>query len=261
MNKIFKHSFIALSLVLTLGFSACTEEVEYTPATQVDSNCIKASFASNDNFYELAPDESKELTLTVVRENTDGDVTIPLTVLRNDENMFQIPESVTFATGQNTATFNITFPNVEIGLEYTFSIGLDEADVDPYSQATLATTTGTVQMIQWDLLGDGSLTCTLLEDDCPCKVYKASHTSWYKAEAPVEEGMDIVFKVAEDNSVVVEDQPIFTHASYGTVYVNNEAGGGAFDPENNIIQAAFYYYCSAGTFGTLVETLTLPAVN
>lgn len=261
MNKIFKYSFIAFSLVLALGFSACTEEVEYTPATQIDSNCIKASFVSDNDFYELAPDESKELTLTVVREKTDGDVTIPLTVLRNDENMFQIPESVTFAAGQNTATFNITFPNVEIGLEYTFSIGLDEADVDPYSQTTLATTTGTIQMIQWDLLGDGALTCTLLGATCPCKIYKASHATWYKAEAPVEEGMDIVFKVAEDNSVVVEDQAIFTDANYGTVYVNNEADGGVYDPESNILKATFYYYCSAGTFGTYAETLTLPATN
>ena len=59
--------------------------------------------------------------------------------------------------------------------------------------------------------------------------------------------------------VTVSDQPIFTDANYGTVYVNNTANGGIYSAEANIIQAALYYYCSAGYFGTFVETLTLPA--
>lgn len=259
MNKIFRLGTIAVSMMLALGFSACNDEVDYIPANQVDNNCIRASFTADDDFTEVSPTGEKVLTLTVVRENTDSEATIALNVLRNDENMFQIPESVTFAAGQDAVSFDVTFPNVEIGIEYTYSIGLDESVVDPYSQNTLATTTGTVQMIQWDLLGTGTLTCTLLGGTATCNIYKASHAMWYKAEAPVEEGMDILFVVNDDNSVTVSDQPIFTDANYGTVYVNNTANGGIYSAEANIIQAALYYYCSAGYFGTFVETLTLPA--
>ena len=259
MKKIFNFGSVALSVIFALGFSACNEEVDYIPAGKVDDNCIKASFTTDNISTEVSPTGEKTLTLTVVRENTVNEATIALNVLRNDGNVFQIPESVTFAPGQESVTFDMTFPNVEIGVEYTYSIGLEETVVDPYSQNTLATTTGTVQMIQWDLLGTGTLSCTLLNSTATCNVYKASHAAWYKAEAPVEEGMDILFIVNDDNSVTVSDQPIFTDTNYGTVYVNNTTGGGIYDAEANIIQATFYYYCSAGYFGTFVETLTLPA--
>lgn len=256
INKLF-GTLTCLGLILGLG--ACTDECDYTPAQQVSPDCVKASFVTDGGFQELNTDAPKSITVTVTRENTGGDATVPLNVLQNDGGVFQIPESVTFAAGQATATFDIAFPDAEIGLEYTYSIALDADAVDPYSQNTIASNTGTIQIIQWDLLGTGTLTCTLLGGTATCNVYKASHAAWYKAEAPVEEGMDILFVVNDDNSVTVSDQPIFTDANYGTVYVNNTANGGIYSAEDNIIQAALYYYCSAGYFGTFVETLTLPA--
>lgn len=47
MNKSIKYSFMALSTVFVLGFSACTEECDYVPAQQVNADCIKASFVSD----------------------------------------------------------------------------------------------------------------------------------------------------------------------------------------------------------------------
>lgn len=256
INKIFSTLGLA---TLLLGIGACTDEYDYTPAQQVNPDCIKASFTSDGDFIELDTDALKSVTVTVTRENTSGEVTLALNVLRNDENVFQIPESVTFAAGQSTATFEIAFPNAEIGLEYTYCIALDDDVVDPYSSSTLASTTGTIQLIQWNLLGTGTLTCTLLNGTATCNVYRASHAAWYRAEEPIETGMDIIFIVNDDNSVSVADQPIFTDSNYGTVYVNNSEGGGIYSAEDNTIQAALYYYCSAGYFGTYVETLTLPA--
>lgn len=258
INKIF--GVLTFSCLL-LGMGACTDECDYTPAQQVSADCIKASFVTDGEFMELNTDAPKSITVTVTRENTSGEATVALNVLQNDANVFQIPESVTFAAGQATATFEVAFPEAEIGLEYTYSIALDADAVDPYSQNTIASTSGTIQIIQWNLLGTGTLTCTLLGGTATCNVYKASHAAWYKAEAPVEDGMDILFIVNDDNSVTVSDQPIFTDANYGTVYVNNTEGGGIYSAENNIIQAAFYYYCSAGYFGTYVETLTLPTAQ
>ena len=223
INKIFSTLGLA---TLLLGIGACTDEYDYTLAQQVNPDCIKASFTSGGDFMELDTDAPKSVTVTVTRENTSGEVTLALNVLRNDENVFQIPESVTFAAGQSTATFEIAFPNAEIGLEYTYYIALDDDVVDPYSSSTLASTTGTIQLIQWNLLGTGTLTCTLLNGTATCNVYRASHAAWYRAEEPIETGMDIIFIVNDDNSVSVADQPIFTDSNYGTVYVNNSEGGG-----------------------------------
>lgn len=261
MNKI-RYYYTTLAAVLTLGFSACTDEVEYHGASPVADDCPRISFTSNDDAWEVAPADEKSLTLTLTRENTEGEVTVPINVLRNDENMFQIPESVTFAAGQNTTTLTITFPNVVLAEIYTYSVGLNSSDVDPYSANTLASSTGTVQMIQWDLLGVGSLTNNVLYTTsitAPCNVYRASHAEWYKAEEPLEEGKDIIFKVDEKDNVLVEEQAIITHPSYGLVYVNNtDTGIGMIDRENNVIKVDLLYYCSAGQFGDAIETLTIP---
>lgn len=254
INKIFG----ALTLsCLMLGMGACTDECGYAPAGSVDENAPVVSFAADGiGFVEFAPSDDKSLTVTLARQDASSEETVGLVVVQNDQNVFQIPSSATFAAGESTTTVDITFPEAELGVEYTYVIRLD---VDVYRQDLITLNTATVQVVQWDMVGQGSLTSSLLESTASCNVYKASHATWYKAEAPFEEGMDIVFKVQDDNSVVVEDQAIFTHASYGTVFVNNNSGGGIYDPETNVIQAALYYYCSAGYFGTFVETLTLPA--
>lgn len=246
-------------MVLALGLGACTDDVDYTPASLVADDCPRVTFVTDSESEEVAPG-STGTQIVLSRANTEAEIVVPLNVLRNDDNVFQIPESVTFAAGEDMAVVNISYSNLELGAIYTFSVGIDEEYVDPYAETTVASTEKSVQMIQWDLLGEGSLSVTLLGGVASCNVYRASHTLWFKAEAPVEDGMDIVFKVDEtNNSVVVEDQPIFTHAQYGLVYVNNEDVGGVYDPETNTIRAGLYYYCSAGYFGTYVETLTLPA--
>lgn len=260
MNKIImKCCFAAFSAMFALGLGSCTEECDYTPAQPVDANCIKASFVAEENgmFTEVAPTEEKKLTFTLTRENDSKEATVALEVLQNEEEMFDIPETVSFAAGEKQKTFDITFPNVEIGMVYEYSIGLKEMDIDPYQETTTATLTGQVQMVQWDAIGKGSLSVTLLGGTASCNVYKASHAVWYKVVAPVEEGMDLVFKVNEANEVTVDAQAIFTHSNYGTVYVVSQAG--VYNAQANIIQVALKYYCSAGTFGTFVETLTLPA--
>ena len=242
---------------LMVGMGACTDECDYTPAGAVDANASEVSFASEGGeFREFTPTDDKTLTITLQRTDASAEQTVGLIVSQNDGGIFQIPASATFAAGASTTTVEVTFPEAEPGVEYTYAIRLD---VDPYRQDLITLYSGTVQVVQWDLIGTGTLTCSLLGGTASCNIYRASHAAWYKAEAPIEQGMDIVFKVQDNNSVVVEDQAIFTDANYGTVYVNNEAEGGVYDPETNVIQAALYYYCSAGYFGTFVETLTLPA--
>ena len=122
-------------------------------------------------------------------------------------------------------------------------------------------------MIQWDLLGEGTLTNSVLYGEpvvAPCNIYRASHAHWYKVEEPFEAGKNIIFQVDdEDNSVLVAEQAILTHPSYGLVYMSNEDGVGIFNPETNTITIAVDYYCSAGYFNNspVTEVLTLPSAE
>lgn len=256
MNKIKKYSFIALSLAFVLGFSACTEECDYTPALPSEANTSGVTFTDmNSMDVELSPDATKEISISVQRAEAGTATNIPILTLRNDEGIFDIPSSVNFEAGVQTAEIKITFPNAVEGELYKFEIALDNDGL--YSQESISNKSGSVQCIMWEELGIGKLSVTLLGGTATCNISKARHTTWYKAVAPVEEGMDIVFKVNENNAVTVEAQPIFTDSNYGPVFVKSTDG--IYNEENNTIQVILTYYCSAGTFGTFQETFTLPA--
>jgi hypothetical protein len=116
MKNFFNYS-VALAALLMLTMNACTEDCEYSPAPIPNNNDIVVSFSSDaDNNMEVAPTDAKEMTIEVSRENTDSEVSVPLKVMRNDENIFQIPGSVTFAAGKKTATVKITFPEIKEGV-------------------------------------------------------------------------------------------------------------------------------------------------
>lgn len=266
MNKLKQYGLMALAATCVWILGACTEECEdYQGAQPIDTNCIRASFITSDEFTEFSPTEEKVLPVVLTRQNTNAEATVKLNVIQNDGNKFQVPESVTFAAGEDSKVFNITFSDCEIGTIYTYTVGLEEADVDSYNQQTLATTTGSVQIVQWNLLGEGNLYTGLFGKQFSCNVYQASHAQWYKAEGPLEEGKNMVFKVNEDNSVDVEDQAIYTHPSYGTIYVTNlppYGGGGTYDPESNTITSTGYYHVGNLYFSTAGDdVLTIPTVE
>ena len=81
--------------------------------------------------------------------------------------------------------------------------------------------------------------------------------SAYKAIGPFEEGYDIVFDVADNNSVTVAQQAVYSsYGSYGTLYVS---GNGAL--QSNKITVNLTFRVSAGVFGAFTETFILPATE
>ena len=125
MKKLFKNSFMALA-VLALGFSACTEEVEYTPA----------EMPSNDQVYfpnttggklDIAK-ETKSFDVTVSRVVTGNSAVVPVTVEADEQALawFEFPESVEFVDTMTTATYTVT---VKDGVEFEY---------DKYAQISLS---------------------------------------------------------------------------------------------------------------------------
>lgn len=263
--KSMKYGLIALSTIFSLGFSACTEECEYTPAQPIDANCIKASFESDGDVIKLSPTDTK-LTINVNREKTDSEHTTLLKVLSATSSQFTIPESVKFAAGASTASFDITFSDIEAEEEYTYSIALDEADVDNYSEEPIASTTGTmILQADWNKsLGEGMFSLSGLGAQLPCEILKANGETWYKAIAPAADGNDIIFKVNADNSVRMKKTPVCMVnvglAQPVMLYIEiNPNYGAVYDPATRTITAVLNYTCSAGALGTFQDVLILPA--
>lgn len=253
MKKSFNYYSIAV-LFLSVVFvtSACTEDCDYISAAIPEANTEEVSFADmNSMKAELAPNDTKEITITVVRKNTGSALTVPILVNRNDEGIFEIPSSVSFDTNSQSAEIKITFPKAIEGVLYQYEIALDNAGL--YSEATIPNMSGSVQCIQWNELGEGKFVSQFMGEDWPVVVYKANHTDWYKVYSLYEDGMDIVFKADESGKVIVEKQAAFTHDTYGTCSVK---GNGSV--KDGVITVTIEATVSAGSFGYFSEALQLP---
>ena len=119
--------------------------------------------------------------------------------------------------------------------------------------ATETTFTG----LKWESIGIGMLSSSFFGGEGECEFYKASPVLKYKAIGPFEEGYDIVFDVADNNSVTVAQQAVYSsYGSYGTLYVS---GNGAL--QSNKITVNLTFRVSAGVFGAFTETFILPATE
>ena len=295
MKRIMKDSFIALSTVLAVGLTACTEEADYMPADLVASDCIKASFGTDGNALIFASTDENKFSIPLTREVTNGESVVLLNPTHLNSSIFQIPESVTFAAGANETLVDVTFTTegMELEEEYTYSIELEEAAYDPYSENTVSTTTGTVlKQANWDkTLGiaqpnfmyfgtQSDLWGRNVRTECEV-LGTSSATTWYKLASPIEEGCDIVLKVNEDGTVRVRQQLIYMadisnllgysypptpcyvslNASYTGANLGNGIYGNTYNPANGLIAVVLDYTCAAGTITTGLTSFSVLAAQ
>lgn len=148
MKKVTKYIALLIGGIAMLNMAACSDDDGRTPSPEVDPNCIGASFVGNNIGYEELEDtDPKELKLTISRDKTDAAATVAIEVQANTKNIFNIPQSVSFAAGQATAELVITFENAQLKEEYSFQISLEAAAVNPYKGNGHASFT--VQCLKW----------------------------------------------------------------------------------------------------------------
>ena len=107
MNKIFRYAKIAIAALVTVAMSACTSDYEYdTPealkgAQVYFSNTLPSKIEVNK--------ESGNFDVTLSRQNTEGELTVPLMFTADEGNIYTVPSTVTFADGEATANIHVTF--------------------------------------------------------------------------------------------------------------------------------------------------------
>lgn len=148
-----KYIKIAIFGVLSWALGACSDSVERDPSPTVSPDCVGVYFSESNTYnYELDP-AITSITLTVGRDKSDVAVTVPVKVISNSDNIFVVPESVSFAAGEAETTLEVTFPNAEIGTEYSFELTFDSEYINPYKGASLSRTV--MQLIKWESVGTG----------------------------------------------------------------------------------------------------------
>ena len=149
MKTINKYFLMALAGGL-LSFTACSDDIEREPSPVVDPNCQGVYFSADNNYeLELEPEAALEMILTVERTNTESAATVKVEVLSNTENVFEVPETVSFEAGEAEAPLTIKFPNAEIGVSYSYSLKFEEGTYNPYADQ-LTYVSGSMIRIKWN---------------------------------------------------------------------------------------------------------------
>ncbi len=172
LNKIF------FAAALCLGFVACQEEVEYTPAPAVPAGTPNVYFqTSNELGVEIDPaDNITSREVVVLRDSStiEKELIVDINVLQNDSNKFVVPESVTFEAGSTTSTITIGFEGLQVAETYTLAIELDKEAIDPYHQTAVAASyTVSITPIKWER-GVGVYT-----DNIVINYWSIEQLTWY----------------------------------------------------------------------------------
>lgn len=159
MKKLFKNSYIALA-VLALGFSACTEEVEYNPA-EVPATAQVYFSNTNGAQIDLAK-EARSFDIAVSRAVAGAAASIDVNVVADSlaNTVFDFPATVEFADSASTAVYTV---NVKEGVELEFEVyhsinlSIDESLATPYGNSTYAFEVGVpAPWSEWEKIGTGT---------------------------------------------------------------------------------------------------------
>ena len=270
-----------VALLGCLTLSSCSDDDDYTADPSVDPNCQGAYFAASNTYdYELDPESPTSFSLTVERTNTESAATIGIEVLANTENIFEIPESVSFEAGQSTATITLSFPNAEIGTSYGYELKLEDGNYNPYANQT-AYVSGEVLRIRWL-----NFTATFNDEwmgltDSPVTVQRVEGQNRWRVVDPYAEvfesqGLEydyehyaqyINFTVNTDQSVTFETfiSDVYSDGSQISGFwplelsesLTAEAAMSQALDSYTVRLAPYYYIPGLGGFGVKICTITL----
>lgn len=123
MNKLFRNILFLSSLTLVLA--ACQEE-KVEPGEKDLDGCYGVYFPAQDNAVKLVldPAEPTSTKITVMRKNSEGEITVPVTVTDTSK-LFKFAP-ITFKDGQAETTIDVTFDGIGIGNTYLASLTIED---------------------------------------------------------------------------------------------------------------------------------------
>ncbi len=130
LNKIF---FAAAALVL--GLVACQTEQEWEP-TPADEGLAVYFAVADESGEEVQPGTKTSHSVVVKRHDAAEALELKIAVTLNDSNVFIVPETVTFAAGEDNTvlTFGIDIAKMVDGVEYKLNLALDPDKASIYSK-------------------------------------------------------------------------------------------------------------------------------
>ena len=213
--KAINKFFYALLAFVAVGMVSCTQEATHEPGAPELEGCYAIYFPDANTYanqgpmgdVSLDPSEPTSFTYVAFRENTDGEVTVPVEITENttdaDGNPMFTVSDIVFGDGEDVAQFNVTLSaNAEVGVPYTLTLSVknDPKFVKQYDATSVPSLSVTVNRVKWISLGKCMFTEDLL-------------TSWWNfGFDPVHPTYTVEVQVRADSI----DQAAFDAAIAGT---------------------------------------------
>ncbi len=198
MNKSFSH--ISLALAMGLCLAACDEKNDdFTPGDPTPANCMQVYFdASNAADFIDEPNARTSIDVVVSRVNTESAAEVPIVCKLADDGL-SIPSSVKFAEGEKSANLTISFGALEVSKKYNFTLAIDEAYADHYSNLDGSTVfSGYVMDASWSVYVSGAeMTYKVsgTEYSWSVDIERLGDTDRYAIRDFMGSGLDMVFTV------------------------------------------------------------------
>lgn len=159
------NKYMLFAAMGCMVMAACGDDDNWQPGAPDAEGKAGAYFPTITSEIEVEPTDPTEIEFTVARTNTDGALQMPLEVLSNDDDVFQIPATANFADGETQATVKVTYADAEPGVTYSFEVKVPEDYITTYKPQPEGGVSYkfTVTRIKWESLG----TCYFVEGIIP----------------------------------------------------------------------------------------------
>ena len=173
MKTVNKYLFLLAAAVF--GLTACEKQQERVPSP-VFEGTSSVFFPVSSESEEMEPTVAMEHEIKIARDTLNSEaITVKLIVKNNTEDIFEVPESVSFAAGVKETSFVVKFPNAQVDGTYTLDIELEAIQSNPY--LTLKPTYSyTVNIAKWDLITDKK---AIVFDGITNVFYGVGKPGWY----------------------------------------------------------------------------------
>ncbi len=172
--KAINKFFYALLAFATVGMVACSEDATHEPGPAELEGCYGVYFPEASVLEtqgpmgdtSLDPSEPTTFTYYAYRENTEGEITVPVEInstLDAEGNPMYSVDPIVFADGEDVAEFTVTLSDkAEVGVPYdlTVSIANDPQFVKQYDTANATMFSVTINRVKWIEVGQ----CLFVED-------------------------------------------------------------------------------------------------
>jgi len=271
------NKYIFMSFVASLAFAACSDDYNYSvgkPAAGGEEVYFSEDVQDNSNVVMALTDNV--IKVTVVRNNSNGSVTAPITSYASNEGVFTVPSTVTFASGEKEATIEITTSEaMKPFVTYSLSLIVGEEYTNPYKENNLFPRADlSILKEDYVVVYNGTYSSGFFGEEWENVIEYSELNDLYRIknskeiEDYDEDGELIGTQLCtlsftftwdkETNVLELSDDAYSTgyeYDPYGLVTANYDPEGDfIYDPETNTFVFGFEWTVSAGSFGVAEDS-------